>query len=84
MNNPKTVRLTVDLSLKDHKVLKAFCAFLHISMKDFVSDLIHKKIYSKNVPNPETLEAMKEAEEGIDVIECDDINDFYNKLGIEM
>lgn len=82
MNNQKTVRLTVDLPPKDHKILKAFCAYLRVSMKDFVSDLIHKKIYSKNVPNPETLEAMKEAEEGIDVIECDDIDDFYDKLGI--
>ena len=84
MNTSKTVRLTVDLSLEEHKALKAFCAFLHVSMKDFVIALIHKEIFSKNVPNPETLKAMKEAEVGIGLKSYDSTDDMWESLGIDI
>ena len=34
------------------------------------------------IPNEETLKAIDEAEKGIDLVECDDADDLFRKLGI--
>ena len=38
--------------------------------------------FSFNKPNDETLQAFKESEQGIDLVECKDADDLFNKLGI--
>ena len=38
--------------------------------------------FDVKIPNEETLKAIDEAEKGIDLIECDDADDLFRKLGI--
>jgi addiction module RelB/DinJ family antitoxin len=38
--------------------------------------------FSFNQPNDETLQAFKDSEQGIDLVECKDADDFFSKLGI--
>ena len=38
--------------------------------------------FDVRIPNAETLKAIDEAENGIDLIKCDDADDLFRKLGI--
>jgi DNA-damage-inducible protein J len=38
--------------------------------------------FSFNKPNAETLQAFKDAEQGINLVECKDADDLFNQLGI--
>ena len=38
--------------------------------------------FDVKIPNEETLKAIDEAEKGIDLVECDDADDLFRKLGI--
>lgn len=38
--------------------------------------------FSFNKPNAETLQTFKDSEQGDDLVECKDTDDFFNKLGI--
>lgn len=75
-------RMTIDIPAKDHKRLKALAALLNKSMREIVSEWIHGNLYSKNVPNAKTLEAMEKIERRKDLIEAKDAKDLFRKLGI--
>lgn len=38
--------------------------------------------FSFNKPNAETLQAFKDSEQGVNLVECKDADDLFNKLGI--
>jgi len=38
--------------------------------------------FNARIPNEETLKAIDEAEKGIGLIECDDADDLFRKLGL--
>ena len=38
--------------------------------------------FSFNKPNAETLQAFKDSEQGDNLVECKDVDDLFNKLGI--
>jgi DNA-damage-inducible protein J len=38
--------------------------------------------FSFNKPNAETLQTFKESEQGVNLVECKDADDLFNKLGI--
>jgi len=46
------------------------------------SELEQEMLYDERIPNAETLRAIDEAEKGIGLVECDDANDLFRKLGI--
>lgn len=75
-------RMTLDISEKDHKRLKALAAVLGKSMREIVANWIHEHLYSANMPNNETLRAIKSVERGENLIEADDAEDLFRKLGI--
>ncbi len=74
-------RLTIDITKKTHKRLKAMAALQGKSMREYVSDLIKQAVY-KRIPNEETLKAIAETEEGKDLVEAEDALDLFDKLGI--
>ena len=43
---------------------------------------IHEHLYSTNLPNKETLQAVESVEKGKDLIEAKDADDLFRKLGI--
>ena len=75
-------RITIDIPREDHKRLKALAAILGKSMREIVLESIGKCIYSTNSPNNKTLKAIRDAEKGKDLVEADDAEDLFNKLGI--
>lgn len=75
-------RMTIDIPEEDHKRLKALAAVLGKSMREIVMDWIHEHLYSSNTPNAKTLEAIKQIENGENLVECKDVNDLFKKLGI--
>ena len=75
-------RMTLDLPEEDHKRLKALAAILGKSMRELVSNWIHEHLYSTNLPNRETLQAIESVEKGKDLIEAKDADDLFRKLGI--
>lgn len=75
-------RMTIDIPEEDHKRLKALAALLGKSMREIIMEWIHEHLYSSNTPNAETLKAMKQIEIGEKLIESDNIEDLFKKLGI--
>jgi predicted DNA-binding protein len=75
-------RMTIDIPEEDHKRLKALAAVLGKSMREIVMDWIHDHLYSSNTPNVETLKAIKQIENGENLVECKDVDDLFKKLGI--
>lgn len=75
-------RMTIDVPEEDHKRLKALAAVLGKSMREVVIEWIHEHLYSSNTPNAETLEAIKQIERGNNLIESENIDDLFKKLGI--
>jgi predicted DNA-binding protein len=75
-------RMTIDVPEEDHKRLKALAAILGKSMREIIMEWIHEHLYSSNTPNAETLDAIKQIERGDNLIESDNIDDLFKKLGI--
>ena len=75
-------RMTLDIPEEDHKRLKAMAAILGKSMREIVANWIHEHLYSANMPNKETLKAIESIEKGRDLIEADNAEDLFRKLGI--
>jgi len=51
-------------------------------MREIVANWIHEHLYSSNMPNKETLKAIKSVERGENLIEAEDAEDLFRKLGI--
>lgn len=75
-------RMTIDVPEEDHRRLKALAAVLGKSMREIIIEWIHENLYSSNTPNAETLEAIKQIESGENLIESNNIEDLFKKLGI--
>ena len=75
-------RMTIDIPEEDHKRLKALAAVLRTSMQKIIIDWIHENLYSSNTPNAKTLEAIKQVEDGDNLIEGDNMEDLFKKMGI--
>lgn len=56
-------------------------AFMGVSLKDLVLSCLRDHLLSENRPNKETLKAFKETDQGKDLVQCDDFDDFRKKLG---
>jgi hypothetical protein len=75
-------RFTFDLPAVAHKKLKAIAALQGIALKDLVYECLNENLLKDYEPNKETLAAMKEIDEG-GGIECDSMDDFWKKMGID-
>jgi len=56
----KTTRMSIDVPLKEHKLIKVLAAAEGASIREFVIECIHERIYSDKVPNKKTIKAMEE------------------------
>lgn len=76
----KLTRMSIDVSLKDHKRIKVLAAAEGISLKDFVVECIHEKINLKKIPNAKTRKAMEDAEKG-KTFKAKGLEGVYKRLG---
>lgn len=79
----KITRMSIDVTLKDHKRIKMLAAAEGISLREFVIECIAEKIYPEAVKNPNktTRKAMENARKK-KTIKAKDFDDICNKLGI--
>jgi predicted DNA-binding protein len=75
-------RMTIDIPEEDHKRLKALAVILGKSMREIILEWMHEHLYNSNTPNAETLEAIRQIESGENLIENENIEDLFKKLGI--
>lgn len=75
-------RMTLDIPEECHKRLKALAALRGESMRKIVLEWICDQLYGHHSPNKDTLLAIEKVEKGKDIVECKDVNDLCNKLGI--
>ncbi len=75
-------RITIDIPKKSHKRLKAMAAILGKSMREIIIESIEERLYSADSPNKETLKAIEKVEKSKDLIEADEAEDLFKKLGM--
>lgn len=77
------VKVTLECTPDERAYIKMLAARAHMTMSDFILNYIRKDLPTETKkPNKDTLEAMKEIDEG-GGIECDSIDDFWKKMGIK-
>ncbi|MBA2727433.1 MAG: hypothetical protein H0U49_04590 [Parachlamydiaceae bacterium] len=76
-------KVTITCSYDERLYIKMLAEKAHMNLSEFILSYLRKDFPVKaKVPNKKTLSAMKEAEEG-GGIECDSIEDFWEKMGID-
>lgn len=80
-NTFKTTRMSIDISMRDHKRIKILAAAEGVSLKDFVIECIQEKINPEKSPNAKTRKAMREARKG-KTLKAKDMSEIYKQLGI--
>lgn len=79
----RTTRMSIDVTLKDHKRIKMLAAAEGVSLREFVIECIAEKIYPEveKQPNKTTVKAMASARKK-KTIKAKDFDDICKKLGI--
>lgn len=77
----KKVKMTIECTLDERMYIKMLAAKAHKNLSEFLLSYVREDFPESKKPNKETLEAMKEIDEG-GGIECDSIDDFWKKMGI--
>ena len=77
----RTTRMSIDVPLKDHKRIKVLAAAEGATLREFVIECIHNRIYPEKQPNKKTRKAMEDARKGKST-KAKDFDDLCNQLGI--
>ena len=77
----KTTRMSIDVTLKDHKRIKVFAAAEGATLREFVIECIRERIYPEKHPNKKTRRAMGEARKG-KTTKAKNFDDLCEQLGI--
>ena len=77
----KTIRLSVDMDVKDHKKLKILADAMGVTLREFILNLLDPVLHPKKIPNTETIKAMQDARSG-KTVKPKDFHDFCKKLGL--
>ena len=79
--HPEKAKVTFDCTLAERTYIKMLATRAHMTLGEFILSYLSKD-FPEKTPNKETLEAMKECEEGRG-IKCDSIEDFWEKMGMK-
>ena len=77
----KTTRMSIDISIRDHKRIKVLASAEGVTLRDFVIECIQEKISPEKKPNAKTCKAMSEARRG-KTFKAKNMSDLYEQLGI--
>lgn len=80
-------RLTIDVPSRLHKKLKSVAGALGVSLRELVISCITQNIddtttLSHNLPNEETIKALKESRAGKGLVHYNSLEDLKNDLGL--
>ena len=79
----KTSRLSIEIPTKDHRKLKMLANALGVSLRELVLGAIDPLVHPKKRLNKETLKVMADTDQGKNLNVCKDLDDFFEKLGID-
>ncbi len=74
-------RITLDIPKVDHMKLKAIAALEGKSMREIILESI-KETLKTNYPNAETIRAIENVEQGKNLIEIENLDEFFKKLDV--
>jgi hypothetical protein len=77
----KTTRMSIDISLRDHKRIKVLAAAEGVSLREFVIECINERIYPEKRPKKATKKAMEDARKG-NTIKAKSFEDLCKQIGI--
>ncbi len=77
----KMIRMSIDVPFKDHKRIKVLAAAEDATIRDFVIDCIHERIYPSKTPKKLTKQAIADARKR-KTSKFKDFNDLCDHLGI--
>ena len=77
----RTTRMSIDVPPQDHRRIKILAAAAGATLREFVIDCIHDRIYLEKQPNKKTRKAMEEARGG-KVKKAKNFDDLCKQLGI--
>jgi len=83
----ETSRVSLDFPKELHRKVKSVAAFQGKSMRDFIVDVLIQSMEESQAPcphdhkpNKRLLKALKNVEEGKNLVECIDAEDLFKKL----
>jgi hypothetical protein len=83
MKMDKKVRLSVDCTPEERMYIKMLAARNHMTISDYMISLARLEMPSRHkVLNDETEKTLKDTDLGIGLTSCKDLDDFWNKMGI--
>lgn len=80
-NMSKTTRMSIDISVRDHKRIKVLASAEGKTLRDFVIECIQEKISPEKKSNAKTRKAMNDARKG-KTLKAKGLSDLYEQLGI--
>ena len=77
-------RITIDIPRVDHKKLKALAALHDKSMREIIIELIegHLGCAKSHTPNKRTRSVIANIEKGKNLVEAENVDDLFKKLGM--
>ncbi|MBS0620966.1 MAG: hypothetical protein JSS61_05870 [Verrucomicrobia bacterium] len=76
----RVARVTIDMSIKEHRRLKMAASMMDISMKDLM--LMSFEEFMEKRPNKVTEKVLKQSKAGKNLKKFDNLNDLFEDLGI--
>ena len=77
----KTTRMSIDISIPDHRRLKILADTENMTIREFVLSVLDPILHPEKIPNKKTIRAMENARKR-KTIKAKDFEDLYEKLGI--
>lgn len=74
------VRMSIDVSIELHKLLKTCCALKSETIREYVVQAITDKLKNERVLKDEMMQALRDSENGIGLKYYDSLEDMYNAI----
>ena len=76
------VRMSIDVSMELHKLLKTCCALKSETIREYVVRAITEKIKKERVLKDERIQISQDADNNIGLNHYDSLEDMYKRLGL--
>ena len=76
------VRMSIDVSMELHKLLKTCCALKSETIRDYVVRAITEKIKKERVLKDDVIKTFQDSDNNIGLKHYDSLEDMYKSLGL--
>jgi len=78
----RTVRMSIDVPIKEHKRIKAIATLEGVTIKEFVTECVHEKIYPEKTLNNTTKKAIDDIRKKRNIKKAKNLDELFKDLGI--